>query len=66
MCHWPAPVIFTFPLKSCPCPQMSPISIRHKDGCKDVVEFCNCKTITLFGWNGKFRLHVFSKPLSKL
>ena len=63
---WPAPVIFTFPLKSRPCPQMSPISVWHKDCCKDAVQFCYCKAITLFGWNGKLCLHVFSKPLSQL
>ena len=35
MSLWPAPVIFTFPLKSHPCPQMSPICVWHKDCCKD-------------------------------
>ena len=65
-CLWPAPIIFTLPFKSCPCPQMSPIPVWHKDCCKDAVEFCNCKAITLFGWNGKFCLHVFGEPLSKL
>ena len=65
--YWPAPVFFTFPLKSRPCPQMSPISVWHmaRDCCKDAVQFCDGKAITLFGWNGKLRLHVFSK-LSKL
>jgi hypothetical protein len=45
-CLWPVPIFFTFPLKSCQCPQMSPISVWHKDCCKDAVEFCNCKLKT--------------------
>ena len=65
-CLWPAPVIFTLPLKSCPCPQMTPILVRHKDSCKDSVEFFNCPATTLLGWNGKFLLHVFGEPLSEL